>query len=111
MTEDNAAMASAQLVSTTGKAPAVRNASRTSGAGLSVTTTNGPCSAMADPSTKYAILGEPCQNAVNGVSTSRRFSDYGRGGGRSARGRGAAAAGRGGARPRGGALARGRGGG
>ena len=46
-TEASAAAASAQLVSTIGKAPAARSASTTSGAGLSATTTNGPCNAMA----------------------------------------------------------------
>ena len=46
-TEATAAAASGQPASTIGKAPAARKASTTSGAGLSATTRNGPCSAMA----------------------------------------------------------------
>ncbi len=46
-TDAIAAAASAQFVSIIGKAPAACSASTTSAAGLSATTTNGPCSAMA----------------------------------------------------------------
>ncbi len=45
-TEASAVGASAQVASMIGKPPAARNASTTSGAGLSAMTANGPCSAM-----------------------------------------------------------------
>ena len=73
-TDANAAAASAQLVSTMGKAPAARNASTTSGAGLSATTTNGPCSAIGAcrQDANASDCRGPCQSAVNGPSTADR---------------------------------------
>ena len=64
-TEATAVAASGQPASTIGKAPAARKASTTSGAGLSATTRNGPCSAMAGCGIRGCVL-EPCQSAVNG---------------------------------------------
>src|SRR5580692_333664 len=65
-TEASAAAASAQPASMIGKAPSARSAATTSTAGLSATTTNGPCSAMAG----YGTRGKAPDNsqcAVNGA--------------------------------------------
>ena len=75
-TEARAAAASAQPASMIGKAPSARNAATTSTAGLSATTTNGPCSAMF----RYRLAGcrirgtapDNSQCAVNGASTPGR---------------------------------------